>query len=136
MGIFGYFAVRPLAKTLHIPKVYLMPCVALICVAGSYVARNNIIDIYVMLGAGVLGFVFNRTGVPVAPLLITFIITPPFEQALRQALTRSEGSFMPFLTNPVALTLLAAAIVLFVLSLRRELRERRASRPIHKRGTR
>lgn len=134
MAVFGYFAVRPLAKTLHIPKVYLMPCVALICVAGSYVARNNIIDVYVMLGAGVLGFVFNRTSVPVAPLLITFIITPPFEQALRQALTRSEGSFMPFLTNPVALALLAAAVALFALSLRRELRERRATLPMNKRG--
>lgn len=127
MGVIGYFAVRPLSLTLRIPKIYLMPCVAMICVAGSYVARNNIIDVYVMLGAGVLGFVFNRISVPVAPLLITFIITPPFEQALRQALTRSEGSFAPFLTNPVSISLLVMAILLFALSLHRERRARRAT---------
>ncbi|WP_372424731.1 tripartite tricarboxylate transporter permease [Salinarimonas chemoclinalis] len=120
MGVIGYFAVRPLAMTLRIPKIYLMPCVALVCVAGSYVARNNIVDLFVMIGAGVLGFVFNRTGVPVAPLLITFIITPPFEEALRQALTRSQGSFAPFLTNPVTIGLALVAILLVLLSARRE----------------
>ncbi|WP_244400846.1 tripartite tricarboxylate transporter permease [Aurantimonas manganoxydans] len=123
MVAIGYFAVRPLAMTLRIPKIYLMPCVALVCVAGSYVTRNNLMDIYVMLGAGVLGFIFNRTDIPVAPLLITFIITPPFEQALRQALTRSQGSFEPFLTNPVSLTLGVAALALFVLAAYRSRRQ-------------
>lgn len=126
MVAIGYFAVRPLAMTLRIPKIYLMPCVALVCVAGSYVTRNNVMDIYVMLGAGVLGFIFNRTDIPVAPLLITFIITPPFEQALRQALTRSQGSFEPFLTNPVSLTLGVAALALFVLAAHRSRRQGRA----------
>jgi putative tricarboxylic transport membrane protein len=127
MAIVGYLAIKPLSLTLRIPKIYMMPCVALMCVAGSYVARNNILDLFVMLGAGVLGFIFNRTGVPVAPLLITFIITPPFEEALRQALTRSEGSFMPFLTNPVSLGLLAIATVMVVLSFRKEMQSRRGN---------
>ncbi|WP_099867435.1 tripartite tricarboxylate transporter permease [Pararhizobium haloflavum] len=124
MGLIGYPAVRVLAQTLRIPKIYLMPCVAVICVAGSYVARNNILDVFVMLGAGVLGFVFNRTGVPVAPLLIAFIITPPFEEAVRQALTRSRGSFEPFLTNPVTLSLAAVVVGVVALSMfrRREAR--------------
>jgi len=126
MAVIGYFAIRPLAMTLRIPKIYLMPSVALICIAGAYVARNNMIDVWIMLGAGVLGFVFNRTNVPVAPLLITFIITKPFEEALRQALTRSEGSFMPFLTNPVSLTLTALVAVAFALTLRRDLKRRHA----------
>lgn len=128
MGLIGYPAVRALALTLKIPKIYLMPCVALVCVAGSYVARNNILDVFVMLGAGILGFIFNRTGVPVAPLLISFIITPSFEEALRQALTRSRGSFEPFLTNPVPLTLTAVVAGLLVLSVWRK-RKRDGAEP-------
>jgi putative tricarboxylic transport membrane protein len=127
MAVLGYFAIRPLAMTLRIPKIYLMPSVALICIAGAYVARNNMIDVWIMFGAGVLGFVFNRTNVPVAPLLITFIITKPFEEALRQALTRSEGSLMPFFTNPVTLTLAAIVVAAFALTLRRDLKRRRAA---------
>lgn len=128
MAVLGFIAIRPLAMTLRIPKIYLMPSVALICIVGAYVARNNIVDVWVMFGAGILGFVFNRTGVPVAPLLITFIITRPFEEALRQALTRSEGSFEPFLTNPVTLTLAAVVFVAFALALRRDLKSRAAPR--------
>ena len=120
MGLIGYPAMRMLSLTLRIPKIYLMPCVALVCVAGSYVARNNILDVYVMLGAGILGFIFNRTNVPVAPLLISFIITPSFEEALRQALTRSRGSFEPFMTNPVTLTLVAIVIGLVGLTIWRQ----------------
>lgn len=119
MGLIGYPAMRMLSLTLRIPRIYLMSCVALICVAGSYVARNNILDMYVMLAAGILGFVFNRMNVPVAPMLIAFIITPSFEEALRQALTRSRGSFEPFMTNPVTLTLVAIVVVLTVLAIRR-----------------
>ncbi|WP_018701343.1 tripartite tricarboxylate transporter permease [Amorphus coralli] len=129
MAVLGFMAIRPLAMTLRIPKIYLMPSVALICIAGAYVARNNIIDVWVMFGAGIMGFVFNRTGVPVAPLLITFIITRPFEEALRQALTRSEGSFEPFFTNPVTLTLAAIVAAAFALAFWRDLKGRAAARP-------
>ncbi|KZD01053.1 tripartite tricarboxylate transporter permease [Oceanibaculum pacificum] len=128
MGVIGYFAIRPLALTLRIPKIYLMPCVALMCVAGSYVARNNILDLFVMLGAGVLGFIFNRTGVPVAPLLITFIITRPFEEAVRQALTQSEGSMAVFFTNPISGGLILFAIGLMGFTLRSERRRRSTAR--------
>ena len=124
MAALGFVAIRPLAMTLRIPKIYLLPCVALVCITGAFVARNNMIDVWVMFGAGMLGFVFNRTGVPVAPLLITFIIPRPFEEALRQALTRSEGSFEPFFTNPVTLTLAAAVAIAFTLALRRDMRRR------------
>jgi len=133
-AVLGFAAVRPLAMTLRIPQIYLMPCVALICVAGSYVARNNIVDLYVMLGAGLLGFVFNRTGVPVAPLLITFIITPPFEEALRQALTRSQGSFAPFFTHPLPLVLALIAAALIATTLYRDLRRSRARKRMQKEG--
>lgn len=128
MAVLGFMAIRPLAMTLRIPKIYLMPSVALICIAGAYVARNNIIDVWVMFGAGILGFVFNRTGVPVAPLLITFIITRPFEEAVRQALTRSEGSFEPFLTNPVTLSLAAVVAGAFALAAWRDIKGRAAAR--------
>ena len=128
MAVLGFMAIRPLAMTLRIPKIYLMPSVALICIAGAYVARNNIIDVWVMFGAGILGFVFNRTGVPVAPLLITFIITRPFEEAVRQALTRSEGSLEPFLTNPVTLSLAAVVAGAFALAAWRDIKGRAATR--------
>lgn len=118
MLLIGLVATRPLTMVLRLPKIYLLPLVSLTCVAGSYVVRNNFVDVIVMLLAGVLGFVFNRVGIPVTPLLISFIITPPFEEAVRQALTQSEGSLSVFLTNPVALGSIAAALLVVGLVVR------------------
>ncbi len=64
------------------------------CAAGSYAIRNSIFDVFVMVGAGLLGYVLRLFGVPVAPLLIAFILCPPLEESMRQALIKSQGNLM------------------------------------------
>ena len=115
MAVVGLFATRGLVYVLKVPSIYLMPIVALTCVAGSFVVRNNILDTYVMLGAGVMAYIFNRVRIPVAPLLISFIVTPPFEQAVRQSLAYSRGSFSIFLTNWFSLSAIVLSVVVIVL---------------------
>jgi putative tricarboxylic transport membrane protein len=115
MVVIGFVATRPLSMVLQLPKIYLLPLVSLTCVAGSFVVRNNFIDILVMVAAGILGFIFNKFRIPVTPLLISFIITPPFEESVRQALTLSEGSLAIFLKNPVAVGCISAAFVIIFL---------------------
>ena len=82
--------------------------------------RFNVFDVFVMLGAGVLGYVMRIFGVPVAPLLIAFILTRPFEESLRQALIRSEGSLMVFLEHPIALFFLILAVAAVAFTVWRE----------------
>lgn len=110
MVAIGLVATRALVYVLSVPNLYLMPVVALTCIVGSFVVRNNVLDIYVMLGAGLLAFVFGMIRIPVAPLLIAFIITPPFEEAVRQSLAYSRGSLSIFVTNTFSL----AAIIVSV----------------------
>jgi len=100
---------RPISYVLRVPKVFLYPVILSMCVAGSYAIRFNVFDVFVMLGAGVLGYVMRLFGVPVAPLLIAFILTPPLEEALRQALIRSEGSLLILADHPIALFFLGLA---------------------------
>ncbi|MAM76809.1 MAG: hypothetical protein CMO29_23730 [Tistrella sp.] len=115
MVIVGLFATRGLVYVLRVPNVYLMPIVALTCVAGSFVVRNNVIDVFVMLAAGVMAYVFGRVKVPVAPLLISFIVTPPFEEAVRQSLAYSHGSFTVFVTNWFSLSAIILSVVVISL---------------------
>lgn len=99
----AWFAIRPMMLVLRIPKTVLYPIILMICVAGSFAIRNSVFDVYVMIGAGIVGYVLQIFAVPVAPLLIAFILGPPFEEALRQALVGSEGSLVVFFTEPIAL---------------------------------
>lgn len=115
MVIIGLFATRGLVYVLRVPNLYLMPIVALTCIAGSFVVRNNIFDVFVMFGAGLLGFVFDRLRIPVAPLLISFIVTPPFEEAVRQSLAYSRGSMSIFLGNWVSAGAIAISVIVVIL---------------------
>lgn len=112
-GAIAAVALRPIVQVLKVPKVLLYPIILVMCVAGSYAIRNSVFDVFVMLGAGVLGYLMHLFRLPAAPLLIAFILTLPFETSLRQALIKSEGSLMIFVTRPIAaFFLILAALAL------------------------
>lgn len=112
LAIIASFAIKPITHVLRVPKHILFPIILVMCVAGSYSMRSNIFDVYVMFGAGVLGYVLRLFAVPIAPLLIAFILTSPFEEALRQALIGSNGSLMVFVEKPISATFLALAALM------------------------
>jgi putative tricarboxylic transport membrane protein len=119
-GLVGGLAMRPIIQVLKVPKVVLYPVILTMCVAGSYAMRNAVSDVFVMLGAGVLGYILRLFGVPVAPLLIAFILCRPLEESMRQALIKSEGSLMIFVTQPIAAFFLLLAVGALVFTVRRQ----------------
>lgn len=100
-------------RILAIPYSVLRGVIFAFIVLGSYAVSNSVIDIYVMVAFGVLGFVFRQVGLPLAPLVLTLILGPFLESALRESLQLSQGSFAIFVDRPLSLFFLAvAAIVL------------------------
>ncbi len=123
----AWFAIRPMMMVLRVPKAVLYPVILMICVAGSYAIRNSVFDVFVMVGAGIAGYGLRLFGVPVAPLLIAFILGPPFEESLRQALVGSEGSLDIFFTRPIALFFLVLTALAILVTARRA---RRGGMPV------
>jgi putative tricarboxylic transport membrane protein len=122
MLLVGAIAVRPLTRVLAIPKVFLYPVILVMCVAGSYAIRYSLFDVWVMFGAGILGWLLRLFGLPVAPLLIAFILTGPFEESLRQALIKTEGNLLLFLQSPIAVVILALTVAALAFTVHRQRR--------------
>ena len=103
-------------QTTRVPNSVLFPIVIALSVTGVFVSTNSFLDIYVMLGFGVLGYLMNKFGFPVAPLLIGFILGPLLEVGLRQAMIMSRGGLDIFVTRPISAVflLLAAATIVIV----------------------
>ena len=119
LGVVASFAIKPITHVLRVPTNILFPIILVMCVAGSYSIRSNIFDVYVMFGAGILGYMLRLFSVPIAPLLIAFILTKPFEEALRQALITSDGGLMIFIEKPIsAIFLILAALMVASVALR------------------
>lgn len=54
-------------KLLSVPYRMLYPCVLIFICLGVYSANNNVFDIFVVLGFGILGYLMRRTGFPATP---------------------------------------------------------------------
>jgi TctA family transporter len=81
----------------------------------------------IVLGFGILGYVFRKLQYDIAPFVLAMIIGPTLEMALRQSLMRSGGSFSIFWQSTIAMTLILSSCLLFLWNLYRSLRPRKAS---------
>jgi putative tricarboxylic transport membrane protein len=86
------------------------------CVIGVYEVNNSIVDVWIMLIMGVVGYGLKKFSFDPAPLVLGLVIAPIFEMSLRQALIMSDGTWMIFLQRPVALVLILVSLTLLALA--------------------
>jgi putative tricarboxylic transport membrane protein len=103
-------------SVLRIPYAYLYPLIIMFCIIGVYEVNNSIIDVWIMLIMGVLGYALRKFGFDPAPLVLGLVIAPIFEQSMRQSLIMSNGNYLIFLERPIALLLIAVSVALLLLS--------------------
>jgi putative tricarboxylic transport membrane protein len=89
-------------KVLKIPYRILFPLIILFCLIGAYSLNNTTFDIAVMTIFGLVGYLMKKFQYEGAPLLLAFVLGPMMEQALRQSLLISHGSFTIFFTRPIS----------------------------------
>jgi len=111
------------ARLIKVPYPILAPVVLALCVIGSYGVRNNMLDVWIALFFGVLGFFMRKLDFPAAPVILSIILAPMIENALRQSLGISRGSILIFFTRPISAGLLILAAVSLTLSVYGRIKE-------------
>jgi putative tricarboxylic transport membrane protein len=103
-------------RVLQIPYAYLYPLIIMFCIIGVYEVNHSIVDVWIMLIMGVVGYTLRKFDFDPAPLVLGLVIAPTLELSLRQSLVMSNGDWLIFFTRPIAATLFAIAIGLLLLS--------------------
>lgn len=104
-----------LVKILTVPVAIMSPIIMTLCIVGSYSVNNNIFDVYVMLIAGVVAYLFKANNYPASPFLLAFVLTQRLEQSFVQAFQISGGKVSIFFTKPISLALLIAMLMFMIL---------------------
>jgi len=104
-------------RLLRIPYALLFPFILLFCLIGAYSVSNNVGDGIVMWVFGVLGYLLRKFDYEAAPLILAMVIGPMMEEALRQSLILSAGSFAVFVARPISAGFILAAAFLLILPL-------------------
>jgi putative tricarboxylic transport membrane protein len=114
---------------LRIPYAYLYPLIIMFCIIGVYEVNHSIVDVWIMLIMGIVGYLLRKFDFDPAPLVLGLVIAPIFELSLRQSLIMSNGNWLIFVERPIAQALLAVCLLLIglaLLSLRLKRRDWRA----------
>jgi TctA family transporter len=88
------------------------PAILAVCSIGVYTVSNSSSCVLLMALFGALGYVLVKLEFEPAPLLLGFILGPMMEDNLRRAMTISRGDPTVFITRPLSLLLLTAALLL------------------------
>lgn len=125
--VFGMIGARFWARLIEFPAKYLWPVIFVLCIVGSLALRGNTFDIWVMLAAGVFGFLLRMDGYSLAPMVLGLILGPIAEENLRRALSISDGSLNIFYTSPLTMIILTLSILsLFLPVIRQQIKRRRS----------
>jgi len=113
VGLIVVLSTVPLfASILRIPFSIIAPVIIVICAIGAYTVHNAMLDIWFMLGFGVLGYLFKKLDFPLAPLVLALVLGDKAEDSFRQAMLVSQGDVMVMFSNPLVGTITTLALVL------------------------
>jgi putative tricarboxylic transport membrane protein len=108
------FAIPLFVQIIKVPYRILGPSVVVICTLGTFSVNASFIEVYLMFAAGIVGFFMRLYGFSPAALVLALVLGPLAEEALRQTLTISRGSFGIFIERPASLWIIGVTIVLLI----------------------
>ena len=119
-----YLIARPLLKValyvITINKAILFPPIIIFCAIGAYGIDISFFDMKVMFFFAILGYGMKKLNLSPAIFLISFILGPLAEHAIRQTLIISQGSILIFFTRPISLLLFLLCVASIVWTFKRK----------------
>ncbi len=114
--VLGLLSVKPFAKVIEIPKSIIMPIIIILSVIGTYAIQNSVIDVFYMIGFGVLGYFMRLYGYATGPMVLGLILGPMLDSNYRRTMQMAEDQLIPFFTgfftNPLSLFLTCSIVFL------------------------
>jgi putative tricarboxylic transport membrane protein len=100
-------------RMLRTPNWMLVPGILAISAVGVYSVHATTFDLLLMSVFGIVGFLLRKQGVPMAPLILGFVLGDMMEQNLRRALSITNGEIGILFESPISkgLWMLSLAMV-------------------------
>lgn len=127
MFIFGMALIPVFSRILMVPRRMLSISIVIFCFIGSFAINLNPVDLYTMVGFGVLGWGMQKFGFSQAALCIALILGPMLEANLRRGLLQSGDDVIAFASGPITLLFLGLAVLSAVWPFIAAARARRAA---------
>ncbi|WP_418315104.1 tripartite tricarboxylate transporter permease [Piscinibacter sakaiensis] len=113
VGLIVVLSTVPLfASILRIPFSIIAPVIIVICAIGAYTVANALMDVWLMLAFGIIGYVFKKLDYPLAPLVLALVLGDKAENAFRQSMLASQGNLGIMWSNWLVGSITTLALVM------------------------
>jgi TctA family transporter len=120
----GIAAIRAAKQMLRAPREVLLPVILLFCVVGSFAINNSIFGVVLMLAFGIVGYLMEENGFPVAPAILGMVLGAMLEENFISSMIKADGRLLAFFERPIAGALGGLTLAVFAIPLARLLRRR------------
>ena len=117
----GFLAIRLSRQILRVPRHVLIPIILMFCIVGSFAINNTVFGVSIMLVMGVLAYLMEENGFPVAPTILGIVLGTLLEDNFMSSMIKADGNLMGFFSRPIAATLGVIVITLWLFPIVRSL---------------
>jgi TctA family transporter len=120
----GYLAIRLSTQLLKIPSRMLMPAILIFCLVGSFAITNSIFGVVIMLAMGILAYIMEENGFPIAPTILGIVLGAMLEEMFLSSMIKADGELLAFFSRPIAASLGVLTIAIWLFPLLKMIRKR------------
>jgi TctA family transporter len=110
----GYLAIKSSKQLLRVPRNILMPIVLLFCIVGTFAINNTVFGVGVMLVLGLVAFLMEENGFPIAPAILGLVLGGLLEDSFMTSMIKANGEFIAFFERPASAILGAVTIAIWL----------------------
>ncbi|MEK9853654.1 MAG: tripartite tricarboxylate transporter permease [Rhodobiaceae bacterium] len=104
----GLIETKTILYLLKIPFQFLAPLILLLATIGAYISRGLVLDVMVMFGAGIIGFLLRRTGYSIPGIVLGLILGKIGEQNFAQGMQMVHYDLGTYFSRPICSILIVA----------------------------
>ena len=117
----GIAAIKAAKQMLRAPREVLLPVILLFCIVGSFAINNSIFGVVLMLAFGIVGYVMEENGFPIAPAILGLVLGAMLEENFISSMIKADGRILAFFERPIAGSLGVLTLAVFAVPLVRRL---------------
>lgn len=123
----GWIAIKGGKQLLRVPRNVLLPVILIFCVVGSYAMTNSVYGVIMMVVMGLIGWLMEEHGFPIAPAILGLVLGEMLEQNFMTSMIKADGAFIMFFERPIAATLGVMTVLIWSAMLWRGIKGKPAS---------
>lgn len=111
MLVLGNLFIKPLSKVLKGDPNIVFPIVMIICFVGVFALNHRMTDIGIMIVIGVFAYLMRKVSIPIAPMVIAFVLAKQIELYFRQSLAMSRGNIGVLLSSNISIVIVLICVI-------------------------